>query len=427
MGRCTVLLWLVMGAALLQPVTKLEAVEESNENISDTQLYDLLVRDLKERLARQERFTLLPRNISGVSAAHDRSPIFWMGHDGAGVTNLDAAIETYRRRQETFRLVQDGVVLGASEFEAVLSADNGHGTRQCAVVGDAGGVRRFDLVSQQVNARPLRTASGWWLVFGDGHVQMDLAPGPEADLQGVSKIIEGKGEVILILRPAGKQTTNNSTSLAILVKDRHGLHREEFYEFKHMAFARQGVIRTSHGRWLAMDYHLAVLSKETPPEPTEKDMQAVIDAATTGDRSAFRRALEAISFYPPAQLKVLCDQLVALPDAAPEAGQMEEAVKSEIQSLEHWSTNAAMVGDVGQQAREATVDYQAQAEQFLKKVQTARAGRLDISPANAAENMRNNFQLFERPMGSQRADHTAGQRHRGFGAGHVPGRGFPAA
>ena len=386
--------WLMMGVVLLQPWTKLQAAEATGENISDRQLYDLLARDLKDRLARKERFTLLPRNISGVSVSRDSEPIFWMQHEGAGVTNLDVAIDTYRRRQETFRLVQDGAVLGASESEALLSADSGFGTRRCAVVGGSG-IRRFDLGAQLGTARPLRTASGWWLVFGTGSVRRDLDSGSEPDLQAVSRIIEGKGEVILITRSAGPQIRNNSMPLSILVKDRHGLHREEFYDFRHMAFARQGVIRTRHGRWLAMDYHLAVLSTNTPPEPSDTDVQAVIDAATAGNCSAFRRALEAISFYPPAQLKELRDRLAAVPDAAPGAGEMEEAVTSEVQSLKQWSTNAAMVGDVGRQAQAATAAYQAQAEQYLGRVQAARAGRLDISPANAADNMRNNFQLFD--------------------------------
>lgn len=394
MVRRGLLSWLAVLIMLVSHPKANGASAGPNQLLTDSELYARMKRELKERLGREERLTLLPRNLDGVSVACDRLPVFWMQHAGVGLPGVETAVTTWRENHEGFRLVCDGEVLGASASEAVLAAHDGHGTRKCVVVSSTTD-RRFDQFLREGEAHAMRTPFGWWAVYDNGLIQTNLVVGHPADFPGVSWRMNGTNEVILVTRAEGGMATDRTTMLTIWSWTDKRLAKEVFIVGRHEALARQGVVRLRDGRWLSLDYCLRVLASNTPPNQVAEERAAVIAAAGAGNRAAFFQALERISGRHPQDTKALCDELAALPEAVPRGERIEAGIKSEIEQLRNWTPPPELAAAAADRVRESVSNHVARMELALRRVQESRGGPLGISPAKVAELVRRNFQFFD--------------------------------
>jgi hypothetical protein len=394
MGRRVLSLGLGVLLALLGTPPAIGASAETNQLLADSELYARMKRELKERLAREERLTLLPRNLDGVSVSVERQPVFWMHHSGVGLPGVEAGIKNWRENHGGFRFVCDGQVLGASETEVILAAHDGHATRKCAVAS-AKTDRRFDLFVRDGECRAVRTPFGWWLRYDNGRVQTNMMPAQASDFHGVSWMMNGTDEVLLVLRQQGGMASDLTTPVTVVSRTRQGLTQEVFIVGRREALARQGVLRLRDGRWLSLDYCLRVLVSNTPPKLVAEETAAVIAAAKAGDRAAFFRALEPISGRHPSDTKALCDELAAWPEPGTDAEALETRLKYEIEHLRNWTPPPDLPEPVAARARAAVSNHLARLERSRSEVQASLGGPLGIRPAQVADLVRRCFQYFD--------------------------------
>lgn len=361
----------------------------TNDFISGRELRGLISRELKERLARSERLTLLPHNLSGVYLSRERSPVFTMPGDGqSAATNMAAALESYAEDHGTFRLVQGAEVMGLSEQEVVLGAvapGRIPGDRECAIV-DRSGVRRFLVPAKLEVTGAVRTLAGWGLRGKDGILLPGetnsfppLLPAPYRE----AKAFPGNNEYVFVADAVGHYGAPSEIGIA---RQTPGGIEDERYRPTRVEM--QTALRLKDGRWLMIGEKIKPLVKDAPPP--EEVMASALQAAREGDREKFFKELTGASIYTPDALAGFARLLVELPGQGrwlQEMQQRTERMVSEVQANAAGGTNVALNGAVAELERSS--------QEFLSELHTAAAGQLGIAPARVASLLQGGYQYFD--------------------------------
>jgi hypothetical protein len=361
----------------------------TNDFISGRELRGWIAGELQERLARSERLTLLPHNLSGVHLAPGRGPVFTLPADGlSAATNLAAALESYAEDHGGFRLVHGAEVLGLSAQEIVLSAVNPGrlpGNPECAIVG-AAGVRRFTIPGKLEVTAAVRTLTDWGFRGKDGILVLTetnsfraLLPAPYKD----ATVFLEAGAFVFVADAIGHYGAPEEIGLARqtaggIEEQRFQPHRSEM----------QTAIRLQDGRWLMIGEKIKPLLKE-PPAP-EETLAPALEAARNGDRAAFLKGLEGASFYTPEVLAGFRQLLEELPGHGRWMQELQwrtESLASAVRQAGAAGTNAVL--------KSAVAELEGSAATFLNELNDVGTGSLGIAPARVAELLRGGYQYFD--------------------------------
>lgn len=361
----------------------------TNDFIGGRELRGLIARELKERLARSERLTLLPHNLSGVHLSNGRSPVFTMPGDGpSAATNMAAALESYGEDHGAFRLVQGAEVMGLSEQEIVLGAvapGRIPGDRECAIV-DRAGLRRFIIPAKLEVTGAVRTLSGWGfrgkdglLVPGKTNSFPSLLPAPYKD----AVVFPGNNEFVFVANAVGHYGAPSEIGIARQTPG--GIEDERFRPTR---VEMQTAMRLKDGRWLLIGEKIKPLLKDAP-QPDEV-MASALQAARDGDREKFLKELEGASIYTPEALAGFCRLLSELPGQGRGMQELQlstEHLVSAVQASGTGGTNVAFSS--------AMAELERSSQEFLNELHAAAAGQLGIAPARVASLLRGGYQYFD--------------------------------
>ena len=371
----------------------------TNDFVGGRELYNLVAAELKERLARTERLTLLPHNLSGVHVLPGRSPVFTMrGDDPSAGTNLEMAIETYAVDHGTFRLVQGAEVMGLSEKEAVLkTTPAGRGPRDsyCATVGGSG-VRRWMLPARLEANIAVQTPTGWGFRTTSGIFVPDaFASFPTNHSRPVqdATVFTNFNEVVYVVNDQSLHSNDNEIVIAMQNDQGPLEQRLRFHQY-----GVQGLVRQQDGQWLAIQSRIHPLNDGESERQLDEALASVLQAAQEGDRAGFFWGLEKATRFRNDRLAGLGQLLVGLPNWEGEMQtirrQTEWMQKQLIMVTNHPPSRAASSRSLDQ-LNEAAAVFRRDTKHFLEELDAFKSGPLGILPRQVASLIRQNYQYFD--------------------------------
>lgn len=377
-----------------------DAASATTGLLSEQELFELTVQELKTDLAKPQRFTLLPANVSDVLCPAGGTPIFSIAGGGPEHPPLDNPAD-YVQDYGGFRVVRSGAVLGASASQVVLL-----GARAFSIPGATSvGVREVAIVSQQgvrhlVTPRylsvtkALQTISGWGFLSPRGVLLHDTTNLDEVDLSANGQylmVVEGEKELAVLTRSANSGAERR---VILTTQDRAGIKHQEFKEPESASYGRQGLVSLRDGQWLSVNERIVYIETNPPVAPPEQLLSAVLSAVKAGDSNAFSTALESATMYAAEQLRGLSQALAQAPNPFGSGSGMEASARQNLRSARLWKPPEGIPPQQQERARAAVEQYKKSLEQFLADVERIRGGTLEVSPARAAVLIQQGYQYF---------------------------------
>src|SRR5690348_7147584 len=110
-----------IGLALMAVFVATTATLARAQLLSERQAHDEIVRAVSEQLAKPDRFTRLPSNISGLSVTPDRKPIFSIVFGGKTEEfKPQAGKQAYLKDEGRFLVTRFGTVVASHKDQVVL-------------------------------------------------------------------------------------------------------------------------------------------------------------------------------------------------------------------------------------------------------------------------------------------------------------------
>jgi hypothetical protein len=391
---CVVSLW----HAGLSP-----AALATNDLLDAPGLYRLTIHELEEALAKTERFTALPANVSDILCPPGGNPVFSVP-DNENEPTWSQSSTDYVERHGSFCVVRSGGILGASSNEVVLIGRKdlsvpgrpGLAVRDVAIVGERS-VRHLPSSRYPQVSKAFSTGSGWGFVLAHGVLlhaatNLDTADVPAKDYPPT--VIEGANECAILTRVGSFGGTDQARRLVVTTVARDGTRQEEFPETQEHPLAQQGLVHLGDGRWLSIGSRLIPLQTNRPALPPEQFLTAIVKATRAGDEKALSEALESATIYPREQLRGLVEVLAKEPDVFGNAHAVEANARQSLRAAHAWKPAEGLTPTQQTQAAAAMAAYTKSLERFLAEMTQVREETQMTSPTRIGNLIQNGYQYF---------------------------------
>ncbi|MDB6129839.1 MAG: hypothetical protein JWM04_946, partial [Verrucomicrobiales bacterium] len=359
--------------------------------LSESDLYDGVLQEIRSTLNGPNQLGLLPDNILSIAVSNDREPVFSLRPLVMAPTkNLSEAIASFQIDRGGFRLVRGGDVIALGPSQVILASSYTGASRTLAIL-DPSTVFYSNYSNKFHPHLPFWNRTDWGFRI-DGGIALNSAPEHEPDILVDHEnvvVVPGPEETVFLVRSNHYAGNSVTRYLKIITQNKEALKTEVYTNLPTGDAIHP--IRLKDGKWLLLGQKFLTAEDSLPAKVEDARLEQLLAAFEKGDNKTFLPLLEFVTQYPNPNLDGFIRLLNQKKDPAARLQELESIGNSALQGLEKLNSQPVNKPALAN----ATAEQITNTLQFLDEVEQLRSAGNGISASNLRTALSSGFQYFD--------------------------------